>query len=176
MSKKIKRKKVEHALVIIKPDGVAKRLVGNIINKFYQANLGLIAAKVTTATRAMAQEHYLHIKGQPFYQQVIEYLVGKYHSQKRILILIYSGKDAIRRCREIAGVTNPEEAVPYSIRGAYGRITTTGVFENVVHVSSDPKEAAREVKLWFSPEEIDGEDLYPTRKVNIGGHLRKIWM
>ena len=71
-------------------------------------------------------------------------------------------EDAIAKVRNICGSTNPEEADPVSIRGAYGRITTKGVYENVIHASTNPEESEREIKLWFSPDEII-VDLYPTK-------------
>jgi len=76
------------------------------------------------------------------------------------MALVYWGEDAINKIRELAGATNPEQALPTSIRGQYGRILTSGVFENVIHASSDPEEAEREIKLWFEPSEIV-MDLYP---------------
>jgi nucleoside-diphosphate kinase len=71
-----------------------------------------------------------------------------------VLALVYRGENAIKAVRAIAGATNPEQAAPGTIRGSFGRITTTQQFENVIHASSDPSDAAREVALWFKPEEI----------------------
>ena len=70
--------------------------------------------------------------------------------------------DAIQKVKNICGATNPEEADPVSIRGAYGRITTKGVYENAIHASANPEESEREIKLWFAPDEIISE-LYPTK-------------
>jgi len=80
------------------------------------------------------------------------------------MALIYWGEGAINKCRELAGATNPEQADPTSIRGSYGRITTKGIYENVIHVSSNAAEAEREIKLWFAPQEII-VDLYPTKEI-----------
>ena len=71
-------------------------------------------------------------------------------------------------------MTNPEEADPVSIRGAYGRILTSGIFENVIHASSEPSEAEREIKLWFNPDEIVYE-LYPTKKIEMMDGKKKVW-
>ncbi len=90
------------------------------------------------------------------------------------MALVYWGKNAITKCRELAGATNPEEAEPTSIRGSYGRITTSGIYENVVHVSSEPNDAEREIKLWFVPEEII-VDLYPTKFSTEKDCRHKIW-
>ena len=80
--------------------------------------------------------------------------MGRYHSRKKVLALVYMGEDAIKRVRELSGATNPEEADPTTIRGQYGRITTKGVYENVIHASSSKVDAEREIKLWFEPDEI----------------------
>ena len=80
----------------------------------------------------------------------------------------------IKKCRELAGATNPEKADPTSIRGSFGRITTNGVFENVLHVSSDRREAQREIKLWFEPDDIV-EELYPTQIKILKSVKKKAW-
>ncbi|MFA5177907.1 MAG: nucleoside-diphosphate kinase, partial [Candidatus Omnitrophota bacterium] len=108
--------------------------------------------------------HYKHLKDKPFFDDIIKYIQGELHDRKKVLALVYWGKDAIKKCRELAGATNPEEAESTSIRGSYGRITTSGVYENVIHVSSDESEAQREIKLWFEPKEIIVE-LYPQKEV-----------
>ncbi|MGB3057776.1 MAG: nucleoside-diphosphate kinase, partial [Candidatus Omnitrophota bacterium] len=84
---------------------------------------------------------------------------GEYH-KKKVMALIYWGEDAIGKVREICGETNPEEADAVSIRGAYGRITTKGVYENVIHASANTEDAENEIKLWFEPDEII-VDVYP---------------
>jgi len=83
-------------------------------------------------------------------------------------------KGRLKKCRTIAGATNPEEAAPDSIRGSYGRITTAGIFENVVHVSSDKEEAEREIKLWFDPDDIT-TNLYSTKTKTVNACKKKVW-
>lgn len=163
------------ALVLIKPDGIRKRLVGDILTKFSQTNLEMVAIRMGKATRAIAEQHYQHLKGKPFFNEVVSYLLGKFHHEKKLMAVIYYGEDAIKKCRKVAGATNPEEADPKSIRGAYGRITTKGLYENVVHVSSDPGEAQREIKLWFAPSDIT-VSLYPTKTQTINAHKMKVWL
>ena len=111
---------------------------------------------------AVAQAPCPAEKEKPFFMELKKYLKGELHGEDylRVLALIYRGENAISKVRELAGSTNPEEASPTSIRGAYGRITTMGVYENVIHTSASPKEAEREIKLWFRPEEIV-DNLYP---------------
>ncbi|MBP7835923.1 MAG: nucleoside-diphosphate kinase [Candidatus Omnitrophica bacterium] len=151
-------------LILIKPDGLKKSLTGNILTRLSETKLEIVAAKIVRVPRELAEEHYKHLKDKPFFDDIIKYIQGELHDRKKVLALVYWGKDAIKKCRELAGATNPEEAESTSIRGSYGRITTSGVYENVIHVSSDESEAQREIKLWFEPKEIIVE-LYPQKEV-----------
>lgn len=154
----------EATLVLIKPDGLAKSLTGNILTRLSEAKLEIAAAKCVRVSRELAEEHYSALREKPFYPALIEYLTGKYHNRKKALALVYVGEEAIKKVRELSGATNPEEADPTTIRGQFGRITTKGVYENVIHASADAKEAEREIKLWFQPEEIIFS-LYPTKVI-----------
>ena len=149
-------------LVLIKPDGLQKRIAGHILTRFLEEDLTLLAVKAVRVGRSLAEAHYRHLRKEAFCEQVIQYLMGKYHRRHPVMAMVFYGGDIIKICRKIAGATNPEEAEPKSIRGAFGRITTAGVYENVVHVSSDRKEAEREIKLWFGPDEIP-TDIFPTK-------------
>ncbi len=160
------------ALVIVKPDGISKGLVGDIFTKFNTLGLDVVAMRVANISRELAEMHYHHLKGKPFFKETVDFFFGKFHKRKQLVVIIYYGENAIKKCRKIAGATNPEEADPESIRGAYGRITTKGVFENVVHVSSNKKEAEREVKLWFNPSDII-VNLYPIKIIRT--HKEKVW-
>ncbi len=161
-------------LILIKPDGLKKSLTGNILTRLSETKLEIVAAKMVRVSRELAVEHYRHLKDKPFFEELIKFIRGELHNRHKVMALIYWGEDAIRKCRELAGATNPEEAEPTSIRGSYGRITTGGVYENVIHVSSNEPEAEREIKLWFKPEEII-VDLYTTKEVIEKEHKRKIW-
>jgi nucleoside-diphosphate kinase len=99
--------------------------------------------------------------------------MGEYHKHKAMAI-VYYGEDAIIKVKTICGATNPEEADPVSIRGAYGRITTKGVYENVIHASGNQGEAEREIKLWFEPTEII-VDIYPTKEIAITNFKKRVW-
>jgi nucleoside-diphosphate kinase len=149
-------------LILIKPDGLKKSLTGNILTRLSETKLEIVAAKMVRVSKELAEEHYRHLEDKPFFGEIIKYLQGEFHDRKKVMALVYWGEDAIRKCRELAGATNPEEADSTSIRGSYGRITTSGIYENVIHVSSNASEAEREIKLWFNPGEII-VDLYPTR-------------
>src|SRR4030042_1142913 len=153
------------ALILIKPDGLKKSLTGNILTRLSETRLEIVAAKMVRVSKELAEEHYKHLKDKPFFGEIIKYLQGQLHDRKKVMALVYWGEEAIKKCRELAGATNPEEAESTSIRGSYGRITTSGVYENVIHVSSNESEAEREIKLWFRPDEII-VNLYPTKEVS----------
>jgi len=166
---------IEATLVIIKPDGLKKSLTGNILTRLSETKLRIIGAKIVKISKEFAEKHYEHLKGQPFFSELIKYITGELHGgDNRVMALIYWGEDAISKVRDIAGVTNPEEADPVSIRGAYGRILKSGLFENAIHASSDISEAEREIKMWFEPEEIVYE-LYPTKIITSDNVERKVW-
>ncbi len=163
----------EQTLVLIKPDGLSKSLTGNILTRLSESRLEIAAAKCAKVTRELAEEHYKTHREKPFFDELIRYLMGEFHDRKKAVAFVYVGEDAIQKVRLIAGATNPEQADPVSIRGAYGRITTYGIYENVVHASENLAEAEREIKLWFQPEEIIF-DLYPTKVAEIV-EKKKIW-
>jgi nucleoside-diphosphate kinase len=160
-------------LILIKPDGLKKSLTGNVLTRLSETKLEIVAAKMVRVSRELAEEHYCHLKDKPFFDEIIRYLRGELHDRRKVMALVYWGEDAIAKCRSLAGATNPEEADPTSIRGSYGRITTVGVYENVIHVSSNEEEAQREIRLWFAPDEII-VDLYP--KVTVEEKKKfKVW-
>jgi nucleoside-diphosphate kinase len=154
----------EAVLILVKPDGLKKSLTGNVLTRLSETKLEIMAAKMVRVSTELAQEHYRQLKEKPFFEELVKYLRGDLHNRRKVMALVYWGEDAINKCRSIAGATNPEEADPTSIRGSYGRITTKGVYENVIHVSSNKDEAEREIKLWFEPREII-VDLYPTKEI-----------
>jgi len=162
----------EQTLVLIKPDGLNKSLTGNVLTRLSETKLEIAAARIVQVSKELAEQHYALLKDKPFFTDLIKYIMGDYH-KKKVMALVYWGDDAIARVRKICGATNPEEADPVSIRGAYGRITTKGVYENVIHASTNTEEAEREIKLWFSPDEIIME-LYPSKKV-ISSVEKRVW-
>lgn len=162
------------ALILIKPDGLKKSLTGNILTRLSETKLEIVAAKMVRVSKVLAENHYCHLKDKPFFGDIIKYLQGDLHNRKKVMALVYWGEGAITKCRELAGSTNPEEADPTSIRGSYGRITTTGVYENVIHVSSNESEAEREIKLWFQPDEII-VNLYPTKEEAVKETKMNVW-
>ena len=147
---------IEETLILIKPDGTHRRLTGLTIDRLDATGLQMVAAKMVSVTEALAKEHYSALADKPFFPNLIKYIQGEFHGFKdhRVLALVYRGENAIKAVRAVAGATNPEQADPVTLRGSFGRVTTEGQFENVLHASGDPSDAAKEVKLWFKPEEI----------------------
>lgn len=145
---------MEQVLVLIKPEGMQKGIVGDVLNQFVNSELKLVGLKLVKPSVKMAKKHYELLKDKFFYGQIVEYLTGKFNAGYPVVAMVFEGKGAIKKCRQIAGATNPEEAHPKSVRGKYGRITTKGLFENIVHVSSSRVECRREIVLWFKKSEL----------------------
>ncbi len=154
---------VQQTLILIKPDGLNKSLTGNVLTRLSETKLEIVACKIVKVSKKLAEEHYVMLKDKPFFDDLIKYLMGEYH-KKKVMALVYWGEDALAKVRKICGATNPEEADPVSIRGAYGRITTKGIYENIIHASANAEEAEREIKLWFSPDEVI-VNLYPSKTI-----------
>lgn len=175
----------QQVLVIIKPDGLIKSLTGNILSVLSETKLKIVGAKVLKVPRELAEKHYANLKqeqiakkgaekGTEIYENTINYIMGKWHTD-RVFALVYSGEDAIKKIREIVGSTNPEKADPISLRGKYGRInSTTGVMENVIHASDSPESAEREIKLWFTPDELT-ETIYSSKELKCKDCKRRIF-
>lgn len=162
---------INQTLVLIKPDGLKKSLTGNILTRLSETKLDIVGAKIVQVSRELAEKHYVTLKEEPFFDDLIKYIMGEFH-KKKVMALVYWGEDAIEKVRDICGKTNPEEADAVSIRGAYGRITTKGVYENVMHASDSLESAEREIKLWFSPDEVI-VDIYPSTEVEEACHVQK---
>ena len=163
----------EQTLVLIKPDGLKKSLTGNILTRLSETKLEIVGAKMVRVSRELAAEHYEQLKDKPFFEELVTYLQGELHDRRKVMALVYWGPRAIHKVRELAGATNPEEADPTTIRGSYGRITTTGLYENVMHASAKLDEAEREITLWFQPDDII-VDIYPTTMANTAVQ-RRVW-
>lgn len=164
----------EATLVLIKPDGLKKSLTGNILTRLSETKLDIVATRIVNVDEGLAKEHYKFLVDKPFFAELIQYIRGELHSKRKVMAIVYYGESAIKKVRETAGSTNPEEADSISIRGQYGRITTKGVYENVIHASADQKDAEREIRLWFEPEEII-VDLYPAAKKDVTTS-KKVWV
>jgi nucleoside-diphosphate kinase len=141
-------------LVLIKPDGMHKAIAGEVLSQFLACDLKLVGLKLVNVSPKLAREHYRHLRQAVFFKEIVGYLMGEFHSGAPVIAMVFSGINAVKKCRRIAGSTNPEDADPKSVRGKFGRITAQGMYENLVHVSSDDKEASREIALWFKKGEL----------------------
>ena len=155
-------------LVLIKPDAIKRGLMGAAISRLETLQLEMIGAKAVQVSQELAEEHYKHIQHTPFFRETVEHLRGTLHGIRYIFAFVLWGPDAVERVRQVMGATNPEKAEPTSIRGALGRNLSTGLMENVMHASSDPAEAQREIRLWFKPSELL-QDPFPASRSNVSG-------
>jgi len=132
---------VDRTLVIVKPDGVERGLIGDIVGRLERKNLRIVAAELRTVTTELAQAHYAEHTGRPFFPDLV-----KFFTRSPVLLMVVEGpKDTYAIVRTMIGVTNPAEAAPGTIRGDLGVETA----ENVVHGSDSPESAAREIALFF---------------------------
>jgi nucleoside-diphosphate kinase len=130
---------------MIKPDGVQRNLVGEVISRIEAKGLKIVALKMLQIEKATAERHYAEHRGKPFFEPLIAYITSG-----PVVAMVLEGKEAVRVTREMMGATNPLQAAPGTIRAAYG--LDTG--RNVVHGSDSPASAKREIELFFAPEEI----------------------
>ena len=154
----------EATLVIIKPDAIRRGIVGVVLSRLEALGLDVLGAKAVRVDRSLAEAHYQNIRGKHFFEETVDYLQGKLHGTNYVLAFVLWGDNAIERVRQAVGATHPEKADPTSIRGAFGRMMTTGLMENSMHGSSDQREAEREIRLWFRPDEL----LAPARRASVG--------
>ena len=136
---------IERSMVLIKPDGVERNLIGNIISVYEDNGLKVIHLKLMTAARELAEKHYSQHKGKDFYEELITYI-----TRSPLCAMILEGEDAIKRIRGINGATSPDDAAKGTIRHKYARSKT----ETCVHASDNEESAKREISLWF-PEVND---------------------
>lgn len=136
---------MERTLIIIKPDGVQRGLTGEIVRRFEARGLQIIGMKFMTASRELAATHYDQHKGKDFYAGLLDYITSA-----PVVVMALEGPNAIEAARKTIGKTNPIEALPGTIRGDLGMMTG----RNLVHGSDSPESAARELALWFRPDEL----------------------
>jgi nucleoside-diphosphate kinase len=132
-------------LIIIKPDGIQRRLAGQIISRFEQKGLKLVAARLMQISRELAEKHYAVHRDKPFFPRAVEYL-----SSGPVLVMVWQANQVIRICREMMGKTFGSEASPGTIRGDFS-CSTEGI--NLIHGSDSPESAQYEIGLYFSPDE-----------------------
>jgi len=136
---------VERTLSIIKPDAVAKNVIGEIYTRFEQNGLRIVAAKMLHLSREQAGAFYDVHRERPFFGELVDFMTSG-----PVMVQVLEGENAIARNREVMGATNPKEAAPGTIRADFAR----SIDENAVHGSDAPETAAREIAFFFSELEL----------------------
>ncbi|MBI2861209.1 MAG: nucleoside-diphosphate kinase [Chloroflexi bacterium] len=136
---------LQRTLVLIKPDGVQRGLIGAITHRFEQRGLRMIGLKMLQADRALAERHYAIHKGKFFYEDLVAYIISS-----PIVAMVLEGPEAIGVVRAMVGATRPHEAAAGTIRGDFA---LTGL-RNLIHASDAPETAVGEIALFFQPEEL----------------------
>jgi len=135
---------VERTLALVKPDGVRRGLVGEVLTRFERKGLKIVAAKMVRVTPELAERHYAEHQGKPFYHGLVQHITSG-----PVLALALEGRSAISVVRLLTGATNPQTAAPGTIRGDFALAVTP----NILHASDSPASAERELALYFRPEE-----------------------
>ncbi len=132
---------MERSLVLIKPDGVEKRLIGQIISIYERKGLNITALKLIKPSKEIVEKHYIEHKDKPFFQELVDYL-----TRGKVCAMIIEGDNVIKTVRKINGATDPAEAEMGTIRGQFALSKS----ENIVHASDSVESAEREIKIWFT--------------------------
>ena len=136
---------MERTLVLVKPDGVERGLIGEVISRLERRGLKLVAAKFVQVDRKLAETHYAVHKGKPFYDGLINYITSA-----PVMAMVWEGPNAVAAVRQTMGATRPTEAAPGTLRHDYA----LEVGRNLTHASDEPANAEKEVSLWFSAGEL----------------------
>ncbi len=136
--------KVERTLILVKPDGVRRGLVGQVISRIESKGYQITDLKLMNPTRALLEEHYAEHKGKPFFEPLVEFMLSG-----PIVAMVAEGERVIEGFRSLAGVTDPTVAAPGTIRGDLARDQGTKVVQNLVHGSDSTESANREIAIFF---------------------------
>ena len=136
---------LQRTLLLVKPDGVQRQLVGRVLTRFEERGLKLVGLKLVHVDRALAETHYAVHRDKPFFAGLVEFITSG-----PLVAAALEGPNAIAIVRAMNGATRPHEAAPGSIRGDLAVETA----QNLVHASDSPENAAAELALWFRPEEL----------------------
>jgi nucleoside-diphosphate kinase len=136
---------VERTLIIVKPDGVERLLIGPILTRFEQRGLKIVGLKMLQVSDNLARKHYAVHEGKPFFEPLIKYITSS-----PVVVMALEGPQAVQVARNTIGVTRPAEAAAGTIRGDFG----LEVGRNLVHGSDSPENAAAEIALWFDETEL----------------------
>src|SRR5699024_7699218 len=144
---------MQKTFLMVKPDGVQRHLIGEIVHKFENKGFKLAAAKLMNITNELAKQHYGEHADKPFFGELVSFITSG-----PVFAMVWEGENVIKTARQMMGATNPEEAGPGTIRGDYG--ITVG--KNIIHGSDSEESAKREIDLFFN----NGEVLEYTKKMN----------
>jgi nucleoside-diphosphate kinase len=136
---------LERTLVLVKPDGVQRGLIGEVISRLERRGLRIVAAKFLSVSQELAETHYAIHKGKPFYEGLISYITSA-----PVMAMVWEGPNAIAAVRQTMGSTRPTEAAPGSLRHDFA----LEVGRNLTHASDSPENGEKEVALWFLPSEL----------------------
>ncbi len=131
---------MERTYIMVKPDGVQRKLTGEIIRRFENRGLTLVALKMLTPSRETAEKHYAIHAERPFYGELVDFVTSG-----PVVAMVWEGKDIVKITRAMIGATKPTEALPGTIRGDF----TADMMSNLIHGSDAPEAAAEEIALWF---------------------------
>lgn len=136
---------MERTLVLLKPDAVARRLVGRIVSRFEEKGLWIVGMKHLTMTQEIADKHYAEHKEKPFFKDLCQFMTSS-----PLVALVLEGPDAISLVRTMVGKTKVSEAAPGTIRGDFAASTQ----QNLIHASDSAESSKREIEIWFRPNEL----------------------
>ncbi|PSN10069.1 nucleoside-diphosphate kinase [filamentous cyanobacterium CCP5] len=136
---------MERTYLMIKPDGVQRGLIGEIIRRFETKGFTLVGLKLMAVSKELAEEHYAVHSDKPFFAGLVDFIISG-----PVVAMVWEGEGVIASARKIIGATKPLESEPGTIRGDFG--VTVG--RNIIHGSDAPETAESEIKLWFKPEEL----------------------
>lgn len=136
---------MEQTFVMVKPDGVQRGLVGEIVSRFERKGLKIVAAKLFQVPKELAEQHYAEHASKPFFAELVDFITSG-----PVFAMVIEGNDCIKIVREMMGKTNPADSAPGTIRGDYG----LSIGMNIIHGSDSTLSATREIKLWFDEKEI----------------------
>ncbi|MBA4602549.1 nucleoside-diphosphate kinase [Thermoactinomyces mirandus] len=137
---------MEKTFIMVKPDGVQRGLIGDVVSRFEKKGYQLVGAKLITVSRDLAEQHYAEHKEKPFFGELVDFITSG-----PVFAMVWQGQNIIATARQMMGKTNPSDALPGTIRGDYG----VNVSMNIVHGSDSPESAEREIALWFEKSELN---------------------
>ena len=138
---------IERTLILVKPDGVRRNLIGEVIRRIETKGYNVVALKMVQADRSILAAHYAEHEGKPFYEPLVEFMMSG-----PVVAIIAEGNRVIEGFRKLAGATDPTVAEPGTIRGDLARDQGTKVVQNIVHGSDSVESATREIGIWFATD------------------------